>query len=927
MTTVSNPLKLVIDKLGKPYRDLEFLLEAFREVLLENGEGKIARQIPLIQEVTHAPANPQFSSQHVQLYSILFQLIHTVEVNGAVQARRKQEDESLASVRGLWAANFRELIEQGFTEEDLARALPAVRVEPVLTAHPTEAKRSTVLEHHRELYLLLVERENAMYSDQERTYNREKVKASLYRLWKTGEIYVEKPDVESELRNVLHYFTNVFPEVVPVIDRRLFHAWENQGFSRNSLIKGHRLPHICFGDWVGGDRDGHPFVTAEVTAHTLQLLRLNAFVVIRRKLVELVRHLSFALPLEKAPERMRTRIKLMVAELTPEWGEEALNRNKGEAFRQLISLIMAKLPVATARGHATSIQEHLGCYQRADELMLDLRLLYDTLVQYGARTIAETEVLETIRTVETFGFHLAHLDIRQNSAFHDKALSQLIEASGNDGRWFPDASEEQRLEFLNRELASRRPFAPAEAIMGPEAKAVTEVFRVVQQHVHRYGTAAIGAFIVSMTRSVSDLLTVYLLAREVGLTTLTPDGPVCIIPVVPLLETIEDLQAGPQILNDFLSHPYTKRSLAFQAQQAGKSVIKQQVMIGYSDSNKDGGLLTSQWQLHKAQLELSKAAKKHQVELRFFHGKGGTISRGAGPTHYFIKALPAYSFSGDIRLTEQGETIEQKYANKVNAAYNLELLTATSLTQMLLGQKASDAPHPLSDTLDWMADTSQEAYTRLIHEEGFIPFFRQATPIDALEQSKIGSRPSRRTGANSLDDLRAIPWVFAWSQARYNMTSWYGVGTTLAALQEQKPEEYARLKAAVKFDPFIRYFLTNVDTSLARTEEEIMVLYADLVEEPALRQKFLTLFLDELNRTRQHLGDLMPTAIEVRRPRYYYSNVLRNSLILDLHRQQVALLRQWRRQRTAPNQSAAEQSLTALLLTVNAIASATGQTG
>ena len=920
-----NILDIVIEKLGKPYKDLSFLLMSFKDVLIENGETDIAECIPLIQENHNKEA--LLNDKGVQLYSILFQLVHIVEVNGAVQQRRKEENIDLSGVHGLWAYQINKIKQAGFKSTEIATWLKKIRIEPVLTAHPTEAKRATVLEHHRELYLLLVERENTMFSMHELNTNKEKIKSSLYRLWKTGEIYLEKPDVPSEIRNVLHYFTNVFPEVLPILDRRLIQAWEYLGYPKKDLFQKNAFPQVQFGNWVGGDRDGHPLVTPKVTQETLKQLRLNAFVVLRRKLTQLVKHLSFALNIEEAPDDLQLRVSELLLELG-EQAYEVYNRNRGEAFRQFISLMIEKLPLATARGHATALQERSTSYRFSDELKKDLALLKSSFIEYGALSIAETEIHESIRLVETFGFHLAKLDIRQNSAFHDKAIIQLIEATGGSGSWFSAASEEERIFFIENELKSGRPFVRNIYDLPEEARNVMEVYGVLLEHIQQYGTSGIGSLIVSMTRNVSDLLVVYLLAREAGLTKYTPEGLICMIPVVPLLETIEDLTNGPAILKAFLSHPFTQRSLKYQAQQkADHHEISQQVMIGYSDSNKDGGLLCSQWNLHKAQINLSQTGKKLGIEIQFFHGKGGTISRGAGPTHYFVQALPGLAFNGDIRLTEQGETIEQKYANRVNAVYNLEVLTASALSHSLLESIKPPNEHPISVILEWMAQESQYFYTNLLNEQGFMDFFRQATPIDALEQSRIGSRPSRRTGAYSLSDLRAIPWVFAWSQARYNMTSWYGIGSTLEKLKNEQPQNYEKFKIALKDDSFIRYFVTNVDTSLARSSIKIMADYAELVENKSIRNKFLQLFKNELALTEVHLSALLVNSLEERRPRHYYSNLLRNSLIEDLHKCQINLLKTWRKQVKNADRQQSDKTLVSLLLTVNAISSATGQTG
>ena len=560
---------------------------------------------------------------------------------------------------------------------------------------------------------------------------------------------------------------------------------------------------------------GHPLVTAEVTQQTLLKLRLNAFVTIRRKLSGLVRHLSFACRLEEIRPEAKTRVEQMVQELGPDYGPQALYRNENEAFRQFANLMVAKLPVDTQRGHAVQLAERAGSYVHSQQLVSDLNLLQRALIEYGAEAVAYEEVVEVRRVVEIFGFHLAALDIRQNSAFQDKAVGQLLEAAQFSETDFENWDEAKRLAFLNEELQSGRPFTHPRVELQHNARAVLDCYRTVERHTATYGINCIGAFIVSMTRSLSDLLVVYLLAREAGLTEMTPEGIVCKVPVVPLLETVDDLQCGPQILRDFLRHPFTRRSMAYLQKQRGWPGLQQQVMVGYSDSNKDGGIMASQWQLYKAQYRLAEVgrarrrphlvlSRQRRLDQPGFWAYGGI----------FLWALPAGSLNGRIRLTEQGETIAQKYAYRLNAAYNLELLLANTLAKTLLDRQRGSAFHPLADTLEFFGASQPDHYTNLIQEDGFIPFFRQATPIDAIETSKIGSRPAKRTGASTLSDLRAIPWVFSWSQARFHITSWYGLGHALDRLQEEQPEAYEQLQASMKHDDFIRYVLQNVDVSV-----------------------------------------------------------------------------------------------------------------
>ena len=918
---MNDVFNIVRDKIGKPYDDLYFLLTALKEVLEENGDLDIAQEIPWIN-VGNKKEQP-LTGEHLQLYSLVFQLINLVEINGAVQNRREQESLDLSAVNGLWSSNIKELHAHGISNTEVIQGIKQILVEPVLTAHPTEAKRATVLEHRRELYLKMVQRENSMYNTHELSDLRQEIKQILYHIWKTGEIYLEKPDVASELRNISHYLINVFPEVISILDKRLINACNDQGFSQNEISENYAFPKIRFGNWVGGDRDGHPLVTSSVTRDILLQLRLNAFVVIRRKLLNLVKKLSFAHSLEASSATLQSRVIEIKGKLTG-YGEEILARNKGEVFRQFISLMIARLPVDTKRGHATELSASKGAYLHSSELLSDLKILKKELIKFGAQSTAYNEVNATLRIVETFGFHLAALDIRQNSTFHDQAMDELLEASLADKSNFSEWSEEERLKFLNKELLSARLFTHSKTPLKTHAKKVMECYSVIAEHSDKYGMNCIGSLIVSMTRSLSDLLVVYVLAREAGLTKMTKTGLISKIPVVPLFETIEDLELAPEILNGFLTHPFTQRTL--QALKGDEKERVQQVMVGYSDSNKDGGIMASQWNLYKAQYNLSQVGEDNGVRIRYFHGKGGSISRGSGPTHYFIDALPHSALKGDVRLTEQGETIAQKYANKVNAAYNLELLAANALSKTILDRHSSRVFHPQAAILEQLSINSQKTYEKMINEKGFMDFFRQATPIDAIETSKIGSRPAKRTGANSLSDLRAIPWVFSWSQCRFHMTSWYGIGTALGQLKNESPTDYDIIKLKMKDDPFIRYVFTNIDTSIAATDELIMRKYADLVENKKVREKFTRLFMSELALVKFHFKELLERPIEERRTNHYYSNMLRASLMGPLHKRQINLLKKWRKEKINDEQ-AAKETQSEIMLSINALASAMRNTG
>jgi phosphoenolpyruvate carboxylase len=416
------------------------------------------------------------------------------------------------------------------------------------------------------------------------------------------------------------------------------------------------------------------------------------------------------------------------------------------------------------------------------------------------------------------------------------------------------------------------------------------------------------------------------LAREAGLTRSLPEGLVCVLPVVPLFETLDDLESAPWILGAFLEEPMTRRSLGFLSWNWGreKLPLTQQVMVGYSDSNKDSGIFASQWGLQKAQGRLAQLGRDAGVRIRFFHGRGGTVSRGAGPTHRFLEALPNNSLSGDIRLTEQGETIAQKFGHLVTATYNLELLLAGVTATTIEHERSAPLVPPLAPVLERLSRASQEAYRRLLDTEDFITFYRQATPIDALEHSRIGSRPSRRTGKPSLADLRAIPWVFSWNQARFYVPGWFGAGSGLKALTDAEIDE---IKDQLRTWPFLYYVLTNIEASMASTDLELMNAYADMVEDKALRERFMKIILDEWNLTREMLEKLRGASMAERRPRMLRTLKLRADALRVLHLQEIHLLKKWRAFRAAGDEEAAEKMLPDLLLSINAIASGLRTTG
>lgn len=893
--------------------DLAFLTQCFAEVLEELGEKRLVAFLPWREGTTKkSPSGPvdcEKANRQLQVISIAYHLLNIVEENAHALGRRERERHlGLLHEPGLWGNGLKRLRDKGFSPAEILAVLDKVQVEVVLTAHPTEAKRPEVLRQHRALYNEYARLEGTDWTPYERDAIRDRIKAHLERLWRTGEMHLEKPGVLSELDDMRDYLGMIFPSAVVQVRERFRNAWKEAGLDPKALKNTDLKPRLLFGNWVGGDRDGHPLVTGDVTREALSRLRSGAMERVRAQLGALAENLTLSDLFQSAPAALVERLAEKKA-LLPSAALASLTSLSHEPWREFVTVIRHLLKDAETNFESP--------YVHPETLNEDLKALMASLDAVGAQRLAMNEVKPILLQLETFGFHMAALDIRENSDFHAAAVTQLLKAAGFEDWDYAKWDYGKRLEFLNRELVSLRPIAPRRGAIGPQAEAVLDAFRAVAEHIERFGPAGIGSFIVSMTRDVTDLLVIYLFAREVGLMQGGDEGIECALEVVPLFETLEDLEGGPAILEAFMGHPITRRC----------GSRPQQVMVGYSDSNKSGGMLASQWALNKAQRELAEVCRAYGRTCYFFHGRGGTFSRGAGPTNQFLEALPEGSLSGRVRLTEQGEVIGQKFGNLPTAVYNLELLAAGVTTATLMHSR----PNPIAPRLgvigEWLSQYSQEAYRAQLESPGFIEFWQEATPIDALERSFIGSRPSRRSGQRTIDDLRAIPWVFSWTQARYYLPGWFGVGSALERLQQEHPEEYAFLQRESKNWPFVRYVLYNAENSLASADLAIMKQYAALVSDPAVRSAQFRRIEGEYRRTESMLEHFFGAAREQRRPRLMKTLRMRAEGLRRLHAIQIGLLREWRQLSASGQTRQAEALVPSLLLSVNAIASGERTTG
>lgn len=892
--------EIIFDKIDI---DMTFLTDCFKEVLIDLGEDKLAQILNGdLNSLKVSGLGDELEEKHIQILSIYLQLMNLVEENAAVQFRRKQVNQKgMASIRGSWSETFERWKKQGLTEEQMLSIIKEVQVTPVLTAHPTEAKRISILELHREIYLKLVQLENPSFSVMERKVMEVEIKTLLERWWRTGEVYLEKPTVKAERTHVMHYFSKVFPEILKLSDLNLAQSWISAGFDPKGLEIPEAYPLIRFGSWVGGDRDGHPYVTAALTAETLSEHRKAALKIIHRMVSDMAAKMSFSDKRNSVPFQLIASINDMEA-LLGDLGKQVVERNPFEPWRQFLNLVLLKL-----ENTINDIFEEFKYYANPKELLEDLKTLRNSLIHIKAPKIAKSLIFPVERHIQCFGFHLARLDIRQNSEFHDKALEQILQAVFPDKAPYRTWSYEEKTSFISEELKSDRPFAVMDKSFGEEADKVLDCYRVVKDHTKKYGTEGVGSFIISMTRNVADLLTVYLLMREVGLNREK-------FQVVPLFETIEDLDHSAAIMDEYLSHPYIQKSET------------QEIMLGYSDSNKDGGILASRWNIYQTEEKLSKIAKIHRIKFKFFHGIGGTISRGGGKYHRFLESMPEGSVSGKVKLTVQGETISQQFANLLNGTYNLEmLLSGVALQTGYYHHSIQSDVYPVN-ALKLLSGYSKSYYKDLINHPSFIEFYGEATPIDVLELSKIGSRPARRTGTRSLSDLRAIPWVFSWSQSRFSITGWFGIGYSLNKLRTEHPQEYQNLKDHVQTWPLLMYLLIQTETSLMNANVDLMKQYAGLVGNQKVREEILQIILDEYQNSLDGIAAMFEKNRDSRRTSQINNQKRREAPLNILHQLQIHELQKWRKQKNE-NPEIGDSLVKRLLEITTALASGLKNTG
>ena len=791
----------------------------------------------------------------------------------------------------------------GISAAELRRFLGDAQVSPVLTAHPTEVRRKSTIDREMEIAALLDRRERVQLTPDEIEACDEQLRRAVLTLWQTNLLRRTKLNVLDEVSNGLSFYDYTFLHEVP----RLHCALEDRLNQEEGGTPGELASFLTMGSWIGGDRDGNPFVTADVMRGTLRLQSSRLMNFYLEELHVLGSELSLAAHLADVSDELRA-----LAERSP---DKSPHRS-GEPYRLAVSGIYARLTATALRLEVETTRRPVGeaaPYASVKEFKADLDVLNRSLIANNSGVIARGRLRSLRRAVDCFGFHLARLDIRQNSAVHERTVAELFDAA-IPGMSYLDLNEEARINLLLSELRSARPLSSAFVKYSEETLGELAVFRAAAEAHARFGTDVIHQCIISMCKGMSDMLEVAVLLKEVGL--INPSGRSA-INIVPLFETIEDLQASSGIMDRMLSlHDYRK----LVDSRGGV----QEVMLGYSDSNKDGGFVTSGWELYKAEIELVDVFERHHVRLRLFHGRGGSVGRGGGPSYDAIIAQPGGAVNGQIRITEQGEIISSKYSNPEVGRSNLEILAAATLEASLLHPRQSAPRKEYLTAMEQLSALAFKAYRGLVYEtEGFADYFWGSTVITEISTLNIGSRPASRKKTREIEDLRAIPWVFSWAQCRLMLPGWYGFGSAVETWIAEHPEQgMPFLQELYREWPFFRTLLSNMDMVLAKSSIAIASRYAELVPDVKLRESIFGRIRREWHSSIETLLDIMG-----------HERLLQGNPLLDrsirnrfpyldpLNHVQVELLKEHRAQN--PD----EQVLRGIQLTINGISAGLRNSG
>ena len=841
-TRLRNDIRLLGRILGDTVRDQEGadvfdLVERIRQTSIRfhrDDDKPARRELELILDSMSTSQTVRI----VRAFSYFSHLANIAEDQNNIRQMRARSKAGGMPPPGTLALTLSHARGAGFSAADLRKFFATALVSPVLTAHPTEVRRKSTIDREMEIAALLDRRERVQLTPEELAASDEQLRRAVLTLWQTNLLRRTKLTVLDEVANGLSFYDYTFLHEVPwlhcVLEDRL-----NEG---DNAAQGELASFLRMGSWIGGDRDGNPFVTAEVMRGTLKMQSSRVMRFYLEELHVLGSELSLAAHLADVSKDLRA-----LAERSPDTSPH----RSGEPYRLAVSGIYARLTATAARLDVETTRAPVGAaaaYANVGEFEADLDILYRSLISNNSRVIARGRLRHLRRAVDCFGFHLASLDIRQNSAVHERTVAELIDAA-MPGMSYLALNEEARIALLTSELRNTRPLTSTFVKYSEETVGELAVFHAAAEAHAKFGADAIPQCIISMCKGVSDMLEVALLLKEAGL--INPSGRSA-INIVPLFETIEDLQASAGIMDRMFSlHDYRKL--------VDSRGAVQEVMLGYSDSNKDGGFVTSGWELYKAEIGLIEVFERHHVRLRLFHGRGGSVGRGGGPSYDAIIAQPGGAVNGQIRITEQGEIISSKYSNSEVGRNNLEVLAAATLEASLLQPKHSAPSAEYLKAMEQLSALAFKAYRGLVYEtEGFAEYFWASTVITEIATLNIGSRPASRKKTREIEDLRAIPWVFSWAQCRLMLPGWYGFGSAVETWIKEHPDKgMPFLKELYREWPFFRTLLSNMDMVLAKSSIAIASRYAELVPDVSLRESIFGRIRREWHSSIEMLLDIM----------------------------------------------------------------------
>ena len=870
------------DALFSAVEELRVLLIEHRELHAQpGGHNEVDR---LMERAEAMVGRLDVAKAHLmaKAFATYFELTNLAETNHRKRRRRAaQASPEFLAQPGSFLGTLRRMRDAGITYRQALAWLSKIEVTLVFTAHPTEVARRTVLFKRQRIAAELEQLDRLPLTERESEKHEQAILAEITALWQTDEVRRRQPRVRDEIRMGLDYYPTVLFETLPALYEEFAEDFRE---AYNAALPANGLPRLLrFGSWIGGDRDGNPLVTPACTRDALQIARETILTYYIARVNDLIWQLSpstFQVEVTKQLEAALSNYAATISapDLHPE------RHPPQEVYRRYLDYVLARLILARDDPRTAN------AYQRASEFHADLRLARNSLGTKGGERVARSMFDPLLRQIDTFGFHLHTLDVREHAKVHHNALRELANVvTANETGLAPAASKET-IDLLD------------------SLKTVSELKR-------DYPAEAIRSYVISGAQSASDITTLVSLAELSGVQVSANESDPGVMPV-PLFESIEDLRNCPQICRSlWTSSDYARLLDSWDR--------RQEVMLGYSDSNKDGGMLTSTWEIFKAHRALHQVAAECNVKLTLFHGRGGTVGRGGGPTHHAIIAQPQHAFTGQIKITEQGEVMNWKYSDRILAERNLELMIAASLEALSRPGEIEDLDEESEAALEAMSHDAFKFYREQIAEnEAVLTYFEEATPVRELEHMRIGSRPTRRSGRRGLSDLRAIPWVFGWMQSRHVLPAWFGVGFALERFLEKSSSNAALLERLFGRFPLFSELIANVELGLAKADLAIARLYAGLVTDVALRERVFGMLFEEFERTRAVVLRLSKqSALLENNPVLARSIRLRNPYVDPLSLIQVELLR---RKRAGEDN---EDLNYALAATINGIAAGLRNTG